>query len=178
MLWPVGQISKNGYTPVSQLLHSASAAVRAASSSSKIIVHLANGWKSSAMTSFYKNVFIQGAFSTSDFDVMAFSMYPFYDSGATLANLKSSLKTLVSSYNKVRLVYLTGHSSVGSKLYSSTPSGCLPCRDRLACRVLRNPNRAQHSEVGFRPSHLGMHPVHIYYEVLTWAYRSTTSRAS
>ncbi|KIY72640.1 glycoside hydrolase family 53 protein [Cylindrobasidium torrendii FP15055 ss-10] len=100
MLWPTGQISKNGYTPVSQLLHSASAAVRAASSSTKIVVHLANGWKSSAMTSFYKQIFIQGAFATSDFDVMAFSMYPFYDSGATLNNLKSSLNTLVSSYNK------------------------------------------------------------------------------
>lgn len=101
MLWPTGQVSKNGYEPLSQLLHSAASAVRDASSSSKTIVHLANGWDSSAMSSFYKQIYTQGALETADVDVMAFSFYPFYDSGATLSNLKSSLSSLVSSYGKV-----------------------------------------------------------------------------
>ncbi|KIY72641.1 glycoside hydrolase family 53 protein [Cylindrobasidium torrendii FP15055 ss-10] len=100
MLWPAGQISENGYEALSELLHSASTAVREASSSTKIVVHLANGWDGSAMSSFYDQIFIQGAFDPSDFDVMAFSMYPFYNSGATLASLQGSLSTLVSSYNK------------------------------------------------------------------------------
>ncbi|KAF9007307.1 arabinogalactan endo-1,4-beta-galactosidase [Hymenopellis radicata] len=100
MLWPTGQISKNGYSPLSQLLHSAVSAVRSASSSTKTVIHIANGWYGEGVTSFYDQVFIQGALSADDVDVMGFSMYPFYDSGATLNALQSSLSSIVSSYSK------------------------------------------------------------------------------
>lgn len=53
------------------------------------------------MSSFYNQAILQGKLSTVDVDVMGFSFYPFYDSGATLANLKSSLQTLVTKYGKV-----------------------------------------------------------------------------
>ncbi|KAG7098796.1 hypothetical protein E1B28_000701 [Marasmius oreades] len=100
MLWPTGRISVNGYSPLSQLLHSAANGVRDASSSVKIMVHLADGWKGSAVSSFYQQIFLPGQFATSDIDIMGFSMYPFYNTGATLSALKSSLTSLITKYNK------------------------------------------------------------------------------
>lgn len=151
MLWPTGQISKNGYNPLSQLLHSSSAAVRSASSSSKIIVHLANGWNRSAMLSFFQQIFIPGAFSTSDYDVMAFSMYPFYNSGATLSALRSSLTALVSAHGKVSTTPAWFHASDTN----SSDLGCLPRRNGLACLLLCDSDRAKYSKVGCRTSDLG-----------------------
>ena len=68
LLWPVGQISVNGFHPASELLHSAAQGVRAASSSTKIVVHIANGWDSSDVSYFWDGIFVQGAFATSDVD--------------------------------------------------------------------------------------------------------------
>ncbi|KAJ8077222.1 hypothetical protein AAF712_004116 [Marasmius tenuissimus] len=99
-LWPVGRISVNGYSPLSQLLHSARNGAKDANSNVKIMVHLADGWKGSAVASFYQQVFIPGQFAATELDVMGFSMYPFYNTGATYSALKSSLNTLVSQYNK------------------------------------------------------------------------------
>lgn len=102
MLFPAGQISSNGYEGLSQLLHSAAAGVRDASSSTKIVVHLADGWDKSTVSSWYSKVLdFQGAFTTDDVDVMGFSFYPFYNTGATLANLRSSLSSMQSTYGKV-----------------------------------------------------------------------------
>lgn len=42
----------------------------------------------------------QGTFLSTDFDIMGFSFYPFYGTGATLANLKASLNYLISTYGK------------------------------------------------------------------------------
>ncbi|KAK0226081.1 glycoside hydrolase family 53 protein [Armillaria fumosa] len=100
-LWPTGQVSTNGYEPLSELLHSAASAVRQASPSTKTVIHLANGWDQASVLSFYEHVLdFQGDLELDDIDVMAFSMYPFYDSGATLSALQSSLKKLVSTYGK------------------------------------------------------------------------------
>jgi arabinogalactan endo-1,4-beta-galactosidase len=106
MLWPVGRISVNGYSPLSQLLHSAARGVRDASSSTKIMIHLANGWSGSAVTSFYNQIFISGQLATTDFDLFGFSFYPFYGTGATYAALKSSMQAVVTKFNKVcALIY-------------------------------------------------------------------------
>ncbi|KAG5636589.1 hypothetical protein H0H81_007560, partial [Sphagnurus paluster] len=101
MLWPVGRISVNGYSPLSQLLHSAANGVRDASSSTKIMIHLANGWNGSGVSSFFNQIFIPGQFATGDFDLLGFSFYPFYESGATYANLNSNLQAMVKKFNKV-----------------------------------------------------------------------------
>lgn len=102
ILWPVGEISVNGYDGLSQLLHSAASGARAASSTVKTMIHLANGWESSAVSSFYEQVFQAGEFATTDVDIMGFSFYPFYDTGATPGALESSLNSIVSAYGKVR----------------------------------------------------------------------------
>ncbi|KDR73065.1 hypothetical protein GALMADRAFT_73049 [Galerina marginata CBS 339.88] len=107
ILWPTAEISVNGYSPLSQLLHSAASGVRAASSTTKVMIHLANGWDKNAVSSFYSQVFIPGQLSPADVDVMGFSFYPFYGTGATLSNLKSSLQNIISKYGKDVMVVET-----------------------------------------------------------------------
>ena len=101
LLWPTGQISVNGFHPASELLHSAAAGVRAASSSTQIVVHIANGWDSSDVSYFWDGIFVQGAFATSDVDILGFSFYPFYGTGATLDAFKSSMQSIISKLGKV-----------------------------------------------------------------------------
>jgi len=113
MLWPVGQISVNGYSPLSQLLHSATNGARQASSTIKILVHLANGWDAEGVSSFYEQIFIPGEFALADIDVMGFSFYPFYDTGATLTALQSSLQAMVTKYGKDVIVSETDWPAVG-----------------------------------------------------------------
>ncbi|KAJ4490284.1 arabinogalactan endo-1,4-beta-galactosidase [Lentinula aciculospora] len=114
MLFPTGEISVNGYSPLSQLLHSAANGAHDASDTVKVVVHLANGWDGSAMSSFYEQIFIQGEFATTDFDVMGFSFYPFYDSAATYSALQSSLDNLVATYDKDVMIVETDWPSSGS----------------------------------------------------------------
>ncbi|KAJ7163374.1 arabinogalactan endo-1,4-beta-galactosidase [Mycena filopes] len=88
ILWPIGQISVNGYSPLSQLLHSAVNGARTASSTVRTVIHLANGWDAEGVSSFYNQIFIPGEFAIQDVDVMGFSFYPFYGTGATLSVLQ------------------------------------------------------------------------------------------
>ncbi|KAF7973600.1 hypothetical protein HWV62_14760 [Athelia sp. TMB] len=107
ILFPIGEISVNGYDGLSQLLHSAASGARAGSSTLKTMIHLANGWEESAVASFYKQIFRAGEFATTDIDIMGFSFYPFYDTGATLSALEASLKSIYSSYGKDVMVVET-----------------------------------------------------------------------
>ncbi|KAF8962594.1 arabinogalactan endo-1,4-beta-galactosidase [Flammula alnicola] len=122
ILWPTGQISVHGYSPVSQLLHSAANGVRAASSTTKVMIHLANGWDSASVSSFYSQVFIPGQLSTFDVDVMGFSFYPFYGTGATLNALRSSLQAMINKYGKDVMVVETDWPAVCSGVSLSEPS--------------------------------------------------------
>ena len=99
LLWPVGQISVNGINPVSQLLHSAINGAKSVGSP-KILIHLANGWDWSDLQWWFSNVFIPGALSKDQVDIIGVSFYPFYDSGATLSALKSSLTNLANMLDK------------------------------------------------------------------------------
>ncbi|EKM51618.1 glycoside hydrolase family 53 protein [Phanerochaete carnosa HHB-10118-sp] len=104
LLWPTGEISTAGYLPASELLHSAASGVRTGSPSTKIVVHIANGWDSGSVDDFWDGIIAPGAFSTSDVDIMGFSFYPFYGTGATLSALQSSLNGVISKFNKDVLV--------------------------------------------------------------------------
>ncbi|KAI0701700.1 arabinogalactan endo-1,4-beta-galactosidase [Earliella scabrosa] len=98
-LWPVGRISVNGINPVSQLLNSAINGAKSVGSP-KILIHLANAWNWSDISWWFKNVYIQGALSADKVDIIGLSFYPFYDSGATLSALKSSLTNTANTFNK------------------------------------------------------------------------------
>lgn len=100
LLWPVGEISVNGINPVSQLLHSSINGAKDGGFKGKTLIHLANGWNWPGLSSFFGTVFIQGALATTDVDIIGVSFYPFYDAGATLSALKSSLTNLANTYKK------------------------------------------------------------------------------
>jgi len=122
MLWPTGRISVNGYSPLSQLMHSAVNGARSSSSTIKTIVHLANGWDAGGVSSFYSQIFIAGEFALADVDVMGFSFYPFYGTGATLSALKSSLQAMVTKYGKNVMVVETDWAESCSGVTMSEPS--------------------------------------------------------
>ena len=99
MLWPVGEISSGGYHPLSELLHSAINGAKSVGSP-KILIHLANGWDWSGLNSWFSNVYVPGALSADQVDIIGVSFYPFYDSGATLSALQSSLTNLANNFGK------------------------------------------------------------------------------
>ncbi|KZT05654.1 glycoside hydrolase family 53 protein [Laetiporus sulphureus 93-53] len=104
LLWPVGEISENGFSPASQLLHSAIQGAKATGENPTILIHLANGWDWSGLEYFFGGIFISGALELSEVDMMGVSFYPFYGTDATLANLSISLTNLVNEYGRTVVV--------------------------------------------------------------------------
>ncbi|KAL3422247.1 arabinogalactan endo-beta-galactosidase [Phlyctema vagabunda] len=100
LLWPLGSTS-NMYN-VARLLHSAAWGVKDSTLSTKpkIMIHLDNGWKWDTQEWFYTTVLQQGPLLTTDFDMMGVSFYPFYNSAATIASLKTSLTNMRSKWGK------------------------------------------------------------------------------
>ncbi|KXS13356.1 glycoside hydrolase family 53 protein [Gonapodya prolifera JEL478] len=100
LLWPAGTVDHWGN--IARLLHSASSGVRysALGNGPKIMVHTDNGWDWPAQKSFFTNLLAQGSFTAADFDMIGLSYYPFYGPSATLANLKTSLTNLATTWHK------------------------------------------------------------------------------
>ncbi|KAL9105558.1 MAG: hypothetical protein Q9227_009302 [Pyrenula ochraceoflavens] len=122
MLWPLGQLSKSGGAyNTARFLHSASAGIKDSTISPKplIMIHLDNGWNSATQTSWYDNVLSQGPLTSGDYDIQGVSYYPFYNSAATLASLKSSLSNMRSKYGKqVQVVETDWPTSCPNPAYS------------------------------------------------------------
>ncbi|TGO51697.1 hypothetical protein BOTNAR_0347g00070 [Botryotinia narcissicola] len=104
LLWPIGTTSS--YYNIASLLHSASAGIKDSTLTTKpkIMIHLDNGYSWSEQQYFYKTVLAAGPLLTTDFDMMGVSYYPFYTSDATLANLKTSLTNMASTWGKQLVV--------------------------------------------------------------------------
>ena len=87
-------------------MHSASAGIKDSNLNPKpkIMIHLDNGWKWDTQKWWYTSALAAGPLLTSDFDVMGVSYYPFYNAGATLAALKSSLASMRSTWGKEIMV--------------------------------------------------------------------------
>lgn len=100
LLWPTGGTSS--YSNIARLLHSAASAVHDSTldPKPKIMIHLDNGWDWGTQQYFYQKVLSQGTLVESDFDMMGVSYYPFYNSGATLASLKTSLTNMANTWGK------------------------------------------------------------------------------
>ena len=103
LLWPVGRLSTEGFSPASQLINSAVNGAKSVSSP-KILLHLANGWDWSDLEWFYQGIFISGAFEASSLDIVGVSFYPFYGTSATLSALKTSLTNLANLIGKETIV--------------------------------------------------------------------------
>jgi arabinogalactan endo-1,4-beta-galactosidase len=68
------------------------------------MIHLDNGWKWDTQKYWYTTVLAAGPLTTTDFDIMGVSYYPFYNAGATLSALKSSLTSMASTWGKTLIV--------------------------------------------------------------------------
>ncbi|KAJ5130088.1 uncharacterized protein N7515_006127 [Penicillium bovifimosum] len=108
LLWPLGKTSS--YSNIARILHSGAWGVKDSNLPTipKIMIHLDNGWSWSDQSYFYDQVLASGSeLVSSDFDYIGVSFYPFYDSSATLASLKTSLANLYATYGKQTLVVET-----------------------------------------------------------------------
>ncbi|KAK3064464.1 hypothetical protein LTS18_006993, partial [Coniosporium uncinatum] len=110
MLWPLGKLSNpGGAYDTARLLHSASAGIKDSSLATKprIMIHLDNGWNYNTQQTWYDNILSQGPLLSTDYDAQGVSYYPFYNSAATLASIRSSLTSMKQKYGKTIMVVET-----------------------------------------------------------------------
>ncbi|KAK7422754.1 hypothetical protein QQZ08_009379 [Neonectria magnoliae] len=100
LLHPVG--STSSYSNIARLLNSAAWGIKDSklSPKPKVMIHLDRGWDWGVQEYFYTTVLAQGFITTSEFDMMGVSYYPFYGSGATISALKSTLGKMASKWGK------------------------------------------------------------------------------
>ena len=121
LLWPLG--STSSYYNIASLLHSAAWGIKDSKLNPKpqIMIHLADGWSYSEVSYFLDTVLKQGPLVSSDFDMIGLSYYPFYNSAATLASLKSSLSSVHSTYGKNIVI-----AEIDWPVLCSNPSNAFP----------------------------------------------------
>ncbi|KAL0937070.1 arabinogalactan endo-1,4-beta-galactosidase [Colletotrichum truncatum] len=100
MLWPTGKYDEPNN--LARLLKAGTSAIRASrlGDHTKIVTHLAHGYDSEVQHWFYNMVLGTGLLSTSDWDVIAVSFYPFWGEGATFEALRSTLTSVANQYGK------------------------------------------------------------------------------
>lgn len=104
LLWPTGKYDQ--LYNIARLLHAGAWGIKDSNLSPqpRIMLHLDNGWDWATQQWFYSSVLAQGPLLLSDFDIMGVSYYPFYGTGATLANLKTTLTNMASTWGKELIV--------------------------------------------------------------------------
>jgi arabinogalactan endo-1,4-beta-galactosidase len=164
MLWPTGQIYINGtenWTGFTTLLKSAIAAVRVASPSTRVMVHIDRGGDNSGAEYFYDHILAQGV----TFDVIGLSYYPFYH--GPLTNLQTNLNALAPRYNKDIVVVETAwpwtfangdslanivtSSTTLNAPYPATPAGQLGYMHALLSIIDQVPNHRAIGVVYWEP---------------------------
>ncbi|KAI0012175.1 family 53 glycosyl hydrolase [Xylariaceae sp. FL0662B] len=122
LLWPTGRT--NNFDNIAQILHSAAWGVKDSDlpTQPRIMVHLDNGWDWETQKWWYESVLEPGTFTTSDFDMMGVSFYPFYNSAATLASLKTSLVNIADTWGKEIVVAETNWPTSCSSPQYAFPS--------------------------------------------------------
>jgi len=103
-LWPLGRVSTNGYDNFAALLSHASAAVREADASIRIVIHLANGGDNALYRSMFGNLVSRGV----DFDVIGLSYYPYWH--GPLSGLQANMQDISQTYGKPVLVVETAYA--------------------------------------------------------------------
>jgi arabinogalactan endo-1,4-beta-galactosidase len=112
MLWEDGKASAS-FSNFAQLINSGYSAVKTVSNSSKVIVHLSNGYDASLFSWMFTGLVNNGA----NFDVIGMSLYPTATSWASYNALAySNMQSLVSTYGKEIMV-----CEIGMNYENSTP---------------------------------------------------------
>ena len=105
MLLPDG--SSNNFSQLAQLINKGYSAVKAVSSSSKVIIHIAEGQDNSMFRWFFDSLKANNA----NYDIIGLSYYPYWigsDYTATINALASNMNDMVSRYGKPVMVCEVG----------------------------------------------------------------------
>jgi arabinogalactan endo-1,4-beta-galactosidase len=106
MLWPDGKASTN-MANFAQLVNSGYDAVKAVSSTSKVIVHISNGYDNSLFRWMFDGLTSNGA----KWDIIGMSLYPSVANwGALNSQCLANMNDMVSRYNKDVMVVEVGMS--------------------------------------------------------------------
>lgn len=113
MMWPLGRVSVDvepeqarvaNFTGLATLYSAArkgvDEAVRSGIKKPQVMIHIDNGYDLRLQQRWFSALTATGKVKTSDWDVFGFSLYPFYGTGATLANLKTTVNWVAKKYNK------------------------------------------------------------------------------
>ncbi|CZT23072.1 related to arabinogalactan endo-1,4-beta-galactosidase [Ramularia collo-cygni] len=113
MLWPLGRVSVNlepesariaNFTGLATLYTAARKgvddAIRTGISKPQIMIHIDNGYDLRLQQRWFSALLATGTVKISDWDVFGFSIYPFYGTAATLANLKNSVNWIAEKFGK------------------------------------------------------------------------------
>jgi arabinogalactan endo-1,4-beta-galactosidase len=108
MLWPIGSVGSttvngNDFTHVTGLINSGYNAVKAVSSSSQVVIHIAGISNLSDFEWFFDGLKTAGA----NFDVIGAS---YYDGPSNITTVAANLKTLAARYSKPVLICEIGYS--------------------------------------------------------------------
>ena len=113
MLWPLGEVDVDVEPASARIanfsnlgtLYSAARkgvddAVAAGVYKPQVMIHIDDGWNLTLQETWFSSLTSTGKVKTSDWDIFGFSFYPFYGTAATLANLRETLNTIATKYNK------------------------------------------------------------------------------
>lgn len=118
ILLPYG--STNNFEHLTWLLNSGYNAVKAVSSSSKVVTHLANGHKNDTFRWFFDNFITKYGGKT---DIIGMSYYPYWIGGSytsSINSLKTNLNDMASRYGKeVMVVEVGGYETQSSETYNT-----------------------------------------------------------
>jgi arabinogalactan endo-1,4-beta-galactosidase len=108
MLWPIGSVGSttvngNDFTHITGLINSGYSAVKAVSSTSQVVIHIAGISNLTDFEWFFDGLKAAGA----NFDVIGAS---YYDGPSNIATVTTNLKTLVSRYSKPVMICEIGYS--------------------------------------------------------------------
>ncbi|KAF2215715.1 glycoside hydrolase family 53 protein [Cercospora zeae-maydis SCOH1-5] len=113
MIWPLGRVSvavepesarNANFTGLATLYKAARSgvddAVNAGLQKPQVMIHIDNGYDLSLQQRWFSALVGTGIVNTSDWDIFGFSIYPFYGTSATLANLQTTVNWVANEYGK------------------------------------------------------------------------------
>lgn len=138
MLWPVGYVDVDisplaamvaNFSSLATLYKAARAGVDDAVDEGvkkpEVLIHIDDGWNLTLQERWFAGLTGNGVPVTA-WDVFGFSFYPFYGTAATLANLRTTLNTLATTYRKPLQVVETDYPAICNGEYNPVPESSEP----------------------------------------------------
>ncbi|KAH8927816.1 glycoside hydrolase family 53 protein [Atractiella rhizophila] len=113
MLWPFGYVNVDTFPTSARIQHFTNLAtlykaarrgvddaVASGVAKPAVMIHIDNGYNKTLQLNWFEAFLGTGKVSLADWDVFGFSIYPFYGTAATFANLQDTLTTIANKYPK------------------------------------------------------------------------------